>query len=751
MSGERTQTEKTGTSTNTSKSKETKVSRRTNTRRKPNPMVNTLGRIALVGSALAGAGYGGWLVNEAYDHDSGDSNRIVLAMPNSGNLVFADNNSGVIGNIDNHSDKTQSSNQVSSEQSSNSNHIKFPNTGFGGEEQSIVKVEISEKGESLTEATAKATRKSIDEAFGILKENGLSENDLVFVGDEYNVKVAGDETTSRANDQGIGQKADTQAESKIDSKSDAPEVNKEETSTQAASAEESLAPAAVLSQEEASLKVENTAPVNAMNVESAAQLVDSQEPMHATNLESASISCEPNDLKGRVVNFSPDQSDDPHMVTENRVLFHFENVSTDTTHTCPENVIVRTFASSQLEPNGSGWLESQNEAVENRKEFLVPAGTTRDEWINFPESGGCTYQIDGLKAGNGLTLDQVMELPANQLNGGVMIDYAFSKDIDCAPTATPTNTATATSTVTFTPTSTNTPKPTETPSPTATSTFTETPVTGTATSTPSVLCYDTDRKGSITYTGNHVSGNPVSVHLENVGAEGCPADFYVDIFGSDQKVTEGPGWLESQHLISQQKIVVEPGAKKDVSIEVPNEDDCNYQVDLIRTNETHADKLNGSVMIDYAFVKDVDSCLPTATPTNTATATATSTVTFTPTHTPTPHKEHKTPTATNTATATATSTEIPPTNTPEATPTPKIVMPNTGFGSDNSNEGGKSALMAWMAGIALLGAGAGETIRRRFRGAPLPVEKDWNEFELKLLGLRNESEEDKKKKNIRRS
>jgi hypothetical protein len=381
------------------------------------------------------------------------------------------------------------------------------------------------------------------------------------------------------------------------------------------------------------------------------------------------VGCISTDLKGTVKTFTKDTTDDPHM-SDNPVLFHFENVSTNPA--CPDVVYVDTFGSTQKEPNGTGWLESQHYIEGSQKQFLVPAGTTRDEWVNFPDAADCTYQMEALRTGE-------VRIPPTYF-GNDMIDYAFSEDKDCIPTPTPTNAKTAT------PTATNTPE-----APTATTTPTSTEVPGTATNTPSVECFDTDRKGTITYTGNHLSNNPVIAHLENVGKDpNCAADFYVDIFGSRQKETEGAGWLESQHLISQEKISVAPGTKKDISIDVPNEDDCQYQVDIARTDEKRADQLNGVKMIDYAFVKDVDSCLP---------ATATSTATKTPKH------REKTPTKTATVTATATVTS---TATPENTPTATVIkegpkLPNTGLGNQSDNE--KSLLPIFgVVGTATVGA-----------------------------------------------
>ncbi len=66
--------------------------------------------------------------------------------------------------------------------------------------QSTVKVEITKKGETLTEATAKAFEESTDKAFARLQKDGLAQNDLVYVGDTFEVPIdrsgeTGGETT----------------------------------------------------------------------------------------------------------------------------------------------------------------------------------------------------------------------------------------------------------------------------------------------------------------------------------------------------------------------------------------------------------------------------------------------------------------------------------------------------------------------------------------------------------------------------
>lgn len=435
--------------------------------------------------------------------------------------------------------------------------------------------------------------------------------------------------------------------------------------------------------------------------------------------EASPVACISTDLKGTAVYTGNHISGDP-------VQFDLQNVQPPERQDCPDGVWIRSYSSNQ-NPNSAGWLESQS-PMTSQIEVLNPDGSVKTRTstaeglvlipnntddlkvrVDLPDGDYCWAQVETVTISD--------ELVPPYYNGVNMVDYVLVPN----PTKRNPDTCQVVNTATSTPENTKTPTPTYTASststktatntPTFTVTSTETPVTGTATNTPSVPCFDTDRKGSITYTGNHVSGNPVSAHLQNVGAEGCPADFYVDIFGSKQLVTEGSDWLQSQHLISQKKYIVEPGSSTDISIDVPNLDDCNYQVDLGTTTETRADQLFGVKMIDYAFVKDVDSCLPTATATASPTVTFTPTSTFTETSTSTPSPtftETRVPhTATSTSTATRTNTPVPPTSTstreskPTNTPKPKVTpgivkdLPNTGVKSE-------SRIAPWIA----FGAGA---------------------------------------------
>lgn len=298
--------------------------------------------------------------------------------------------------------------------------------------------------------------------------------------------------------------------------------------------------------------------------------------------------------------------------------------------------------------------------------------------------------------------------------------------------------ATASRTVTVSPTNaaSGTAIPTETSTPTPTAISTEVPATGTATSTVEATpegCITTDVKGEFTDTG-HYSENPVKGVVSNIAAnKDCSDDIYVHMYGSMQ-VPETSGWIESQkgnHIKTIKLDVPQGTVDKPIEFTVPNTKFCWVQVDLTRDGEIKDEPRY--IDNDYVFVKDTDSCLPTATATNTAT----STVTFTATSTNTPekHKKHASPTNTNTPEPTATSkaTETP-------VPAKTVVsLPKTGDPRDEKQ--------SWMALLALgLGVvGLGTVIRSRFAMAPAPVNNGVSAFEQRLLRLKAESEEEKKK------
>lgn len=152
------------------------------------------------------------------------------------------------------------------------------------------------------------------------------------------------------------------------------------------------------------------------------------------------------------------------------------------------------------------------------------------------------------------------------------------------------------------------PSPTSTPTPTPTPTPTAAP------------CVTTDLKGTLEHGDNHETTNPVTGHLENISDNSnCTDTLWIDIYGSTHKQHEDEGWLESQKFVAQQKIEV-PKGKKDITIEVPNQDFCWYQVDVVRNSDIKVPpRFDNTQMIDYAFVKDQDSC-DTASPTPTPSA-----------------------------------------------------------------------------------------------------------------------------------
>lgn len=354
--------------------------------------------------------------------------------------------------------------------------------------------------------------------------------------------------------------------------------------------------------------------------------------------------CTPTDLKGVIKSFTSDPGDNPHL-SDNPVIFSFENVQAD--NSCPNNIWIRSFITD--EPlNSPTWLEHQK-PVTSQITVFNPDGTqtktsTAEGMISIPDDtsnlkvevvvpnqGQCYAQVEGVRT-------DVIDPKA--YNGDKMIDYGFVAGSDrdpvtCLPKATPTPT----------------PPPTATPIP----------------------CIPTDLKGKLEYSGNHFAVSPVIGHLQNVATNpACSDDIWFDIYGSKQLVVEGEGWLESQEFISQEPVTIPEGAQDfRKSFEIPNLDYCWYQAEAVRTNEKRVPpRYFGDDMIDYVFVRDTDSCLPTETPTPTPTATRTPIPTPTPTSTPKPQEEEESgpaPTATPTRTPTPT-----PTPAPVVTPAPRV-------------------------------------------------------------------------------
>lgn len=144
------------------------------------------------------------------------------------------------------------------------------------------------------------------------------------------------------------------------------------------------------------------------------------------------------------------------------------------------------------------------------------------------------------------------------------------------------------------------PTPTPSPNPTPTPSPSQAP------------CINTDIKGTLEYTGNHISGNPVIAHFENIAQnQDCSNQIFIHAFGSKQE-PESLGWLESQKHVFSKTINVPKDARDfRVEIGVPNADFCWYQVEATRNpNVLIPPEYHGTDMIEYVFVKDTDSCPP---------------------------------------------------------------------------------------------------------------------------------------------
>lgn len=576
-----------------------------------------------------------------------------------------------------------------------------------------VTVEITERGESLTQATARETGTTVQEAYKILEKNGLAHNDLVYVHDQFNVDVSGDITTADTNVAPDTTHAKTQAPSESNGVNRAPAVaattitNKSESIVQAPATQTPESPKSTATLDPTSTKEPTAAaagsskpdlkdkatPTPTSHVSKKATspnvgVATSNENPTATsttittkgaattNTEATPVTCYLTDYTGFI-------EKDSDLVTSNPSVTHLKNIRPVGQTDCPPaNVWFRTTAANQA-PNTTGWLENQTPIISQITVHksdgstiltstdvgmvTVPDGATDFRVdVTFPKGNYCWIQEDVVRTSSTNVKDY---------HDDNMVNFAFypNPDMDpvtCQPKPTVTPTNTATSTVTFTPTSTATEAP-----------------TGTATNTPEAGCTDSDVKGEFT-DNNHYSGNPVKGVVSNIATnKACSDDIYVHMYGSMQ-APETSGWIESQkgNHIKTIKIDVPGGAvDQPIEVTVPNTDFCWVQVDLTRNGEILEEPRY--IDNDYVFVKDVDSCLPTATPTNTAT----STVTFTPTSTNTP----ETPTVTNTPSPT--NTPEAPTNTaiPTNTPKPRIVAPpNTGSGPDNSDRGN---IMIWAA------------------------------------------------------
>jgi hypothetical protein len=141
-------------------------------------------------------------------------------------------------------------------------------------------------------------------------------------------------------------------------------------------------------------------------------------------------------------------------------------------------------------------------------------------------------------------------------------------------------------------------------------------------------CIPTDVKGDFQYSGNHLSGNPVTGLFDNIATDAsCSDDIYIHVFGSNQE-PETDGWLESQSHVTTETYTIPQGQTGyQVSMNLPTSDYCWYQVDATRTSEVRIPPTyNGNDMISYVFVKNREVC-GEVTPTPTATPSATPTPT----------------------------------------------------------------------------------------------------------------------------
>lgn len=245
----------------------------------------------------------------------------------------------------------------------------------------------------------------------------------------------------------------------------------------------------------------------------------------------------------------------------------------------------------------------------------------------------------------------------------------------------------------------------------------------------------------------------VHVLIENVSSDNnCPNIAVAETFVSDQDHpnTEA-GWLESQDQMEerQQEFYVSAGESKEVWLSFPDNADCkdqkSYQMDFVKEGRSDreytlgevktlpANKLYGSVMMEFAFYEDED-CKPTATPTNTATSTVTftptptntETRTVTPTNTPPPtetHRREKTKTPTSTATPIATETPVPSVTTVPVEQTPIPVpsiepsLPLAGYGFSVKGKRNINEIAMYMAMLGTTSVAAGAfagRFRRRF-------------------------------------
>lgn len=467
----------------------------------------------------------------------------------------------------------------------------------------------------------------------------------------------------------------------------------------------------------------------------------------STSAAEADAECNPTDVKGTFkATFTTDPNDEVHLST-NPALIHLEDVNPN--DACSNNVLVEVFSSPLTSTTVAGFLESQTKVSEQ----IFKVGAERNEWLNF-DTNACSGQIDVLRMTNDMSFEQIKQLPANKLNGLIMIDAATWENPDCLPTATPTNTAT--STATFIATSTNTPEATNTP---------DVP-TFTPTSTPTLEPNEfPDCETQIEEPGDRS-------HYENgthwiVGNDGL-------LSGEDDVYTlENGNYLQCYCPDDEENVKGEEGIQ------------TNW---LNAHTETKPSEREGYFLVwgpDFGLDKswfyasgadkptpltpnfDCNPEVPIETPTDTATASATPKPTDTPeptnTNEPTQKPKHKkTATATNTpVTPSATPSEVPVVRPTETRgPSKPSQLPITGSGFNNSDsKGSNNSLMLAMAGMGAMLLAVEEATRRNFDKmknnfsrfiAPAPIDLGPTLYEQRLLKLQyksdaEEDDEDEKK------
>lgn len=144
-------------------------------------------------------------------------------------------------------------------------------------------------------------------------------------------------------------------------------------------------------------------------------------------------------------------------------------------------------------------------------------------------------------------------------------------------------------------------------------------------------CIPTDVKGFLNYSGDHVSGNPVTGTFENIASNAdCSDDIFIHVFGTNDSPGDG-GWLNNQVHLMTQTFTIPQGSSQNIDVTISDQEYCWYQVDATRVSDVRIPPIyHGTDMIDYVYVQGKE-CGGDVTPTPSATPSATPTDTPTPT------------------------------------------------------------------------------------------------------------------------